>query len=129
MFIKLEDLDVYKLAEELADEIWEEVIRWEHFAKDTVGKQVVRSADSISANISEGYGGYSFKENVQFCYYARGSILETKNWMRRAVNRKLLTSEKRETFEAKLELMGKMLNGYINSIKKQYVKKNTRHSD
>ena len=42
-----EKLEVYQLAEKLADEIWEIVCKWQYFEKDTVGKQIVRSADSI----------------------------------------------------------------------------------
>ncbi len=48
-----EKLDVYKLSEQLADNIWEIVIEWEWFAKDTVGKQLVKAADSIGANIAK----------------------------------------------------------------------------
>jgi len=48
----LEKLEVYQLAEVLSDEIWEIVIKWDFFHKDTIGKQIVRSADSISANIA-----------------------------------------------------------------------------
>jgi four helix bundle protein len=32
------------------------VAEWETFAKETLGKQIVRSADSVGANISEGFG-------------------------------------------------------------------------
>jgi four helix bundle protein len=52
----LEDLEVYRFAETFSDEIWFLVSEWDNFAKDTIGKQIVRSADSISANIAEGYG-------------------------------------------------------------------------
>ena len=41
-----ERLEVYKLAERLADEIWGIAIAWEWFAKDTVGKQLVRAASA-----------------------------------------------------------------------------------
>jgi four helix bundle protein len=51
-----EKLEVYKLSERLADEIWVAVISWDRFARDTVGKQVVRAADSIGANIATGAG-------------------------------------------------------------------------
>ena len=34
-----EDLDVYKLAEKLANLIWHVVKEWDYFAKDTIGKQ------------------------------------------------------------------------------------------
>ena len=58
-----ENLRIYKLSEELADEIWTIVIRWDAFAKDTVGRQIVRSADSVGANIAEGTGRHNFRDN------------------------------------------------------------------
>jgi len=61
-----ENLEVYKLAERLADEIWSVVLRWDYFARDTVGKQLVRAADSIGANIAEGTGRRSFQDNRRF---------------------------------------------------------------
>ena len=51
-----ENLQVYKLSEKLADEVWTVVTSWEQFAKTTVGKQTVRAADSVGANIAEGSG-------------------------------------------------------------------------
>lgn len=83
----LEGLDVYQLSVILADKIWFTVIEWNYLAKDTIGKQIIRSSDSIAANISEGYGRFHFKENKQFCFYSRGSILETKTWLLKAKNR------------------------------------------
>jgi four helix bundle protein len=77
----LEKLEVYQLAETFSDTIWNFVCNWKSFEKDTIGKQMVRSADSISANIAEGYGRYFYKESKQFYFYARGSIQETKSWL------------------------------------------------
>jgi four helix bundle protein len=57
---------VYKLAEGLANEVWLIVREWDDFAKDTVGKQIVRAADSVCANIAEGRGRYNFKDNQRF---------------------------------------------------------------
>lgn len=45
-----ENLRVYRLAEEIADLAWEVVIKWDYFPRDTIGKQLVNSADSIGAN-------------------------------------------------------------------------------
>lgn len=114
--LKLEELEIYKLAIELGEKIWKIVLKWDYFAKDTVGKQLVRAADSISANISEGYGRFSYKENKQFCYYGRGSLMETKTWLTKANNRKLILKEDFQLLLSNLELIHKKLNGYIKSI-------------
>jgi four helix bundle protein len=114
----LEDLEVHKLAKQFSNEIWEIVIQWSYFEKDTVGKQLCRSADSISANIAEGYGRYFYKENKQFCYYSRGSIFETKDWITKLRDRKIITEERFLDLENKLNIIGKMLNNYIKAIGK-----------
>lgn len=64
--MKFEEMRTYQLALELAEKVWEIVIKWNYFERDTVGKQLVRAADSIAANISEGYGRFHYKENKQF---------------------------------------------------------------
>ena len=90
-YYNLEELEVYQLAESFGDEIWVLVAGWDYFAKDTIGKQIARSADSISANIAEGYGRYHYKENKNFCYFSRGSLIETKGWITKAKTRKLIS--------------------------------------
>ena len=79
MVLKVEDLDVYQLAEDLADKIWNICIKWKYFAKDTIGKQLVRSVDSISSNLAEGHGRYHFNDRLNFCYYARGPLRRQKH--------------------------------------------------
>jgi four helix bundle protein len=76
--MKLEELHVYSLSMEMAEKIWNIVIGWDFFLKDTIGRQLIRAADSIAANLSEGYGRYHYKENINFSYYSRGSLFETK---------------------------------------------------
>jgi four helix bundle protein len=88
-----ENLQVYQLSERLADEIWNIVTNWEQFSKDTVGKQLVRAADGIGANIAEGTSRGSFQDNRRFVKIARGSLNETKFWFRRAFHRNLLTKD------------------------------------
>ena len=70
-----EKLRVYKLAETLADGIWNVVCYWDYLAKDTVGKQMIRAADSIGANIAEGTGRGSLQDNRRFIRMARGCIV------------------------------------------------------
>jgi four helix bundle protein len=114
----LEKLDVYREAELFSDEIWVIVNKWGYFLKDTIGKQVVRSADSISANIAEGYGRYFYKESKQFYFYARGSIQETKSWLSKCKRRSIVESNKCDELLAKAEKLLAMLNAYIKFVAK-----------
>lgn len=116
MISKLEDFKAYNLAMELGEEVWDVVIKWNTFEKDTLGKQFVRSADSIAANLSEGLGRYHFKEARNFSYYSRGSLFETKTWLTKAKTRSLIDTKQYETMMERLEVLGRMINGYINSI-------------
>ncbi|MEL6462994.1 MAG: four helix bundle protein [Cyanobacteria bacterium J06621_15] len=88
-----ENLRVYQLAEKLANEIWNIVREWDYFEKDTVGKQIVRSADSVCANIAEGRGRFHYQDNRRFIRITRGSLYETICFLRLAYLRKLLTEE------------------------------------
>ncbi|QNN40322.1 MULTISPECIES: four helix bundle protein [Pedobacter] len=118
MNYKLEDLEVYNLSELISDKIWDIVMGWDYFAKDTIGKQICRAADSISANIAEGYGRYHFKENKNFCYYSRGSILEVKSFLRKSKNRNLISEDCYSELYAELQTMHLKLNAYIKYIGK-----------
>ena len=113
-----ENLRVYQLSEELADSIWEIVGNWESFAKNTVGKQLVRSADSIGANIAEGTGRGSFQDNRRFIKIARASLQETRHWLRRAYKRNLLSNNQINKLKPILDNLGPQLNAYLNSIGK-----------
>jgi four helix bundle protein len=116
MIIQLDELEVYKVAMELGEDTWQMVDGRPVFAKDTIGKQIVRSADSIALNIAEGYGRFHFKENKNFCYIARGSNMETKCAMQKAVNRKLINEPLFVEFNLKQQRFHKLVNGYIKSI-------------
>lgn len=116
--MKLEELQVYQLSLEIAERIWDFINKWNYFEKDTIGKQLIRSVDSVSANLSEGFGRYYYKENKQFCYYARGSLFETKTWLKKAFSRKLIEENEFITFTKDLETIGVKLNNYINTIGK-----------
>ncbi|OAQ40253.1 four helix bundle protein [Pedobacter psychrophilus] len=119
-FNSLEDLEVYKRAFALSDEVWKEVGLWkDFFVRDTIGKQLVRAADSIDANIAEGYGRFHYKENKNFCYYSRGSLLETKGFIHKCKNRELINREKADQLINEIDQIHKMLNAYISYIGKK----------
>lgn len=76
--MKIEELQVFSQSLELAEKIWFIVIRWDHFAKDTIGRQLIRAADSVASILSEGFGRDHYRENINFSYYSRGSLYETR---------------------------------------------------
>ncbi|GAA3988197.1 four helix bundle protein [Mucilaginibacter dorajii] len=116
---RLEDLEIYNLSQDLGEKVWAIVIKWDYFAKDTIGKQIVRSADSITANIAEGFGRFHYKENKNFCYFSRGSILETKAWLTKAKVRDLIDQDEHNSLMTQLETIHLKLNAYIKFIGKK----------
>ena len=114
--MKLEDMEIYNISMEIGDEIWFSVVEWENLAKYSIGQQIVRSADSIAANIAEGYGRYHFKDRKNFMFYARGSHYETITWLTKARNRKIISNEFFEGIISKMEKLGVKMNNYINTL-------------
>lgn len=116
---ELEDLEVYRLAVRLADRVWEIVVKWPPFARDTIGRQLVRAADSIGANIAEAYGRFHYGERVQHLYYSRGSLYETRHWIHRSHTRGLISRPDHIDLFNQLNILGPKLNAYIASKKRQ----------
>jgi four helix bundle protein len=125
-----EKLQVYKLAENLADGIWDVVRRWDYFAKDTVGKQIVKAADSIGANIAEGTGRGTLEDNRRFIRMARGSLYETQHWLRRAYKRSLLNKQQIALLKPIISELSPKVNAYYRSVNKAALakgKQSTKH--
>lgn len=116
---QFEELEVYQLAEKLADAIWNCVTAWSYLAQRTIGAPVIRSTDAIGANIAEGTGRGSYKDNQRFIRIARGSLYETQHWLRRAYRRDLLKPEEIEKLKPIVDELGPRLNAYLSSIGKR----------
>ena len=114
----LEKLEVYIISMNISDKIWKIVITWHYFEKDTVGKQIVRAADSVSANISEGYGRYHYLDKKKFMFYARGSLYETMTWIKLAERRNLITLEDYKMLVQQCKDLTVKLNNFIKAIGK-----------
>jgi len=121
----LENLEVYNEAEKFSDAVWEIVQRWKFFEKDTLGKQLVRTADSISANIAEGYGRYSFKESKQFYFYARDSVQETKSWLGKCKRRNIIEADKCASLLQQADMIFRKLNAFIKFVSSNSIKAQT----
>ena len=114
--ILIDDMEVYQIGMVIGDEVWSLVDKWDQWKKDTIGKQLVKAADSIAATFSEGYGRYTFKDRKNFCYISRGSLIETRTWLTKARSRNIISTKIYDDFIDKLRSLNHKLNTYISSL-------------
>jgi four helix bundle protein len=112
-YLTLDRIEAYVHAYTLGNEIWEMVSKWQKFERWTIGVQITKSADSMSANIAEGYGRFHKKEKIHFYRYSAGSVMETKDWLLKAKDRGLITPEKADQLIAEIEKLPKLINRLI----------------
>ena len=112
-YLTLDKIDAYVASFKLSNLVWNKVMEWDNFAKWTVGKQLVNSSDSISANIAEGFGRYGKKDKIKFYRYSYGSMEETKDWLRKATVRGLITQNEKDLFLSELNGLPKDINQLI----------------
>ena len=79
--------------------------------------QLRRSAQSIPANIAEGYGRFYFQEGVRFCYIARGSLEETFSHLTLAHKLDYLDDETYKRLNDQIIELRRMISGYIAFLK------------
>jgi four helix bundle protein len=119
MALKFEELEILQKAEAIADGLWKDLACWDPFVRETVGGQLARASDSIGANIAEAFGRFHFGEKVQFLYYARGSLYETKYWINRTQARQLMSAEQAQNYAKQLSELARQLNAFISHLKSQ----------
>lgn len=112
-YMTLEKIDAYVQAHRLGNEIWSCVNQWESFARWSIGIQISKSADSISANLAEGFGRYYKKEKIRFYRYSTGAAWETREWLIKAKQRGLIPDGRADALIAGVEELPKMVNRLI----------------
>ncbi|MDQ3248411.1 MAG: four helix bundle protein [Chloroflexota bacterium] len=110
-------LQILKVAESLADDIWQLVLRLSPLEREVVGGQIARAADSVGANIAEAYGRFHFGEKLQFLYYARGSLFETEYWINRVQARQLIQATEAQRYADRLDTLARQLNTFASGLK------------
>jgi four helix bundle protein len=118
-YLQLNDIKAYQIAFHLSNYVWNLVIKWGHFEKNTIGSQFTRSIDSISANIAEGFGRYSKRDKIKFYYYSQGSVKESLDWNEKAKIRKLLKKDEYQHILEELSKLPKELNYLIGFTNKK----------
>lgn len=112
-FLKLNDIEAFRLSFHLSNYVWDTVLRWNNFSQRTVGEQFVKAVDSISANIAEGFGRYGKKDKIKFYRYSQGSLSESLNWNEKSMIRKLLSSDEYKHIFGELQKLPKAINSLI----------------
>ena len=113
-FLQLNDISAYKTAFNLSNYVWHIVVKWDYSLRKTVGDQFVRSVDSISANVAEGFGRYTKKDKIRFYRISFGSLSESLDWNEKAKVRKLLKEEECKYIFKELKQLQKDINNLIN---------------
>ena len=112
-FLTLNDITAYTVSFKLSNEIWEIVLKWSHIAQITVGAQLIRSIDSISANLAEGFGRFHKKDKEKFYYNSRGSVYESLDWIEKSKSRDLITKSQYESIMGILKELPREINYLI----------------
>lgn len=112
-FLKLNDIEAFRLSFHLSNYVWDIVLKWTGFSQRTVGEQFVRAVDSISSNIAEGFGRYGKKDKIKFYRYSQGSLSESLNWNEKSKVRKLLSGEEYKYIFSELQKLPKAINALI----------------
>ena len=112
-YLKLNDIDAYKISFRLSNYVWNVILKWDNFQKRTVGEQFITSIDSISANIAEGFGRYFKKDKIKFYWYSTGSVREGFDWNEKSKIRQLLTKEEYEHIISELQKLPEAINRLI----------------
>ncbi len=80
-------------------------------------QQLRRAAQSIPANIAEGYGRYYYQDMIRFCYIARGSLEETVSHLTLAHDLDYLPTSVYRPLMAQASELTRLINGYIAYLK------------
>ncbi len=118
-YLKLNGIGAYKILFNLSNYLWNIIISWDYFTKETVGKQFAQAVDSISANIAEGFGWHGKKDKIKFYYYSQGSVKESLDWLQKSKVRQLIVINQYDYLFQELQKLPKLINQLINFTKEK----------
>ena len=112
------DLECYIKARELRIFISALAKKFPSQEKFLLAAQIIDCSRSVSRNIAEGYGRYTFSDTRNFFIISRGSVTETMEQLSTAFDEKFITEEEFKAGEEKCEHVFKLINGYIAYLDK-----------
>ena len=113
------DLDVWKKARALRNNVLELTKSFPVEEKYRLSDQIIRSSRSVGNNIAEGHGRFHYADAAKFLLNARGSAAETIDHLVIALDNNFIDERTFESFKIDCEECMKMINGYINYLRKQ----------
>jgi four helix bundle protein len=117
------DLQAWRLARALRKDIYDLARRLPPDEKHILAAQIRRAAVSITSNIAEGFGRFSYQENLQFCRQARGSAYEVRDHLTAALDAGYVTPEEWKRVDALAQRAIRVLNGYIRATRSRQASK------
>ena len=107
------ELDCYKNGRILRKSISELAGKLPKEEKYELVSQIKRSSRSITANIAEGYGRYTYSDTRHFFIISRGSVTETMEHLTTAFDENYITNDELIIELTKCEVIFKLINGFI----------------
>ena len=119
---EFDELAVWQKSHSLLLSLYDDVNTFPEGERFVLRSQLLRAAGSISANIAEGFGRFSYQENIRFLQIARGSLAETRNHLLVARDLGYLPDSRYNQLAKEIKTIGILINGTIKSTKQQLKK-------
>jgi four helix bundle protein len=120
---RFEDLEIWKMARELADKVYKIYSTSEIFSKDYKLKDQINGASgSVMDNIAEGFERNGRNEFINFLSFAKGSCGEVKSQFYRALDREYISSEKFNDLYNRADRLGKKIGAFIKYLNTATIK-------
>lgn len=114
-----EELEIWKKSRFFKQQVAEMVKGFPADERYKLSDQLLRSSRSINSLLAEGHGRYTFADQIHYCIQARGSLAESFNHLVDAFDNGYITEGSLTQLRTQLKEIERMLNGYINHLRKQ----------
>jgi len=112
------ELEVWKKARVLKNELNKLTVKFPLEEKFRLTDQLIRSSRSITANISEGHGRFTYKDQLHFCIQARGPFSETHNHLIDALDCGYISENQLDYYKNMVDETGRLFKRVYYFFKK-----------
>lgn len=111
-----EDIKAWQLGREFRKDIYDVTKKYPKEEQYVLTPQSRRAVISITSNIAEGFGRFTFKDNINFCIIARGSVNETLDHLHTALDENYITKSEYQKLYIQGRDVERAINGYIKFL-------------